>query len=362
MGAHPAGSSRITSGGEQIPLREYIRQNPARALGRAATRFGNELPFLLKVLAAEQPLSIQAHPSAEQARQGFERENQAGIPMDSPLRNYRDPNHKPEMICALTPFLAMCGFRPYAEVAGNFRKCGLSPYFSGLGKLDDNPASHVFQRFILQVLSLGGKNKRDVLEALDDSLQKGSEGNEGIRRAYQFLKAHYPDDPGLLAPLFLNIFNLQPGEALYLGAGVMHAYLEGSGIEVMANSDNVLRGGLTQKHIDLDELARVLDFSPYESGKFRPGKGFEDSYAYPVFASEFNLRRMDLMPGSPVLISTEGLPIILLSETDSLMVSWDDSAISIGRGGSAFVGADTESFSLSGEGRVWLASVPDIQN
>jgi len=362
MGAHPNASSQICIGDDQVSLREYIQDHPVKTLGKVARQYGKGLPFLLKVLAAAQPLSIQAHPSLEEAKDGFERENSLNIPLDSPLRNYKDENHKPEMICALTPFKVLCGFRPYREVAKNFRNSGLASFFSGLDKLEASSSSVDFKSFILKVLNLSGGEKQRALKKLELSLQENTGLDDDIRQVCLLLQKFYPGDTGLLAPLYLNVFNLDPGEALYLDAGVMHSYLEGAGIEIMANSDNVLRGGLTSKHIDLDELASILDFSPFEGGILNPTAQDSRMSVYASRAREFTLRRLDLESGSPYQLETDNLPVILLSENGSLQLSWDGAAKTILRGESAFITADTGSVWLEGECRVWLASVPDPQN
>lgn len=362
MGAHPVTSSRIWIEDNQVSLRDYIRQYPSQTLGRAARHTGGGLPFLMKVLAAAQPLSIQAHPGLGDAKNGFERENALNIPLDSPLRNYKDANHKPEMICALTPFRALCGFRLYAEVIRNFRNHGLAPFFSGLSPLEADPSPHNFKSFIREVLGLSGSDKQAVLSRLVEALQSGPVFDDDIRQACLYLREFHPADTGLLAPLYLNVFDLEPGEALFLDAGVMHSYLEGAGLEIMATSDNVLRGGLTSKHIDLDELLNILDFSPFKGGILRPAAEDRSLSVYHTRAGEFVLKRLDLEKGYPYPLATDGLPLILFSENGHLTMNWNGQAKTLPRGGSAFITADTGTVLLEGDCRVWLASVPNPQN
>ncbi|MBW6514872.1 MAG: mannose-6-phosphate isomerase, class I, partial [Candidatus Syntrophosphaera sp.] len=245
MGAHPLGSSQIWVQDTQISLRDYVQLHSNQALGRAAKLSDSGFPFLLKVLAAAKPLSIQAHPSLEQAREGFERENQLGVLPNSHLRNYKDPNHKPELICALTPFKALCGFRSYSETVGNFRRLGLDRWFNSFADLAANLDQSSFRSFFRELMATSGERKQAVLDRLSSSLEEDNGLDEALRKAILALRGAYPEDIGILSPLYLNLFHLRPGEALYLVAGVLHSYLEGAGIEIMASSDNVLRGGLT---------------------------------------------------------------------------------------------------------------------
>ena len=261
MGAHPKAPSEICTDDEGWqPLDRLIERLPDPILGPGvAERFGPQLPYLFKVLAAAQPLSIQAHPDRRQALEGFARENRAGVPLDADRRNYRDENHKPELFCALSDFWALNGFRPFREIQTHMR--GLCPEGLGdlLALLDGKADDGGIGRFFAQLMHLGGKRRQRVLdEAVTRARQREGEGD--ICRWVARLGRRYPDDIGVLAPAMLNLVHLQPAEAMFLPSGQMHAYLEGTGIEVMANSDNVLRGGLTPKHVDVTELMRVLRF------------------------------------------------------------------------------------------------------
>jgi mannose-6-phosphate isomerase len=226
--------------------------SPARLVGRGGDLrdIAGELPFLLKILAAGSPLSLQAHPTTAQAQEGFARENAAGIPIDAPHRNYKDPNAKPEMIYALSnEFRALCGFRPVADTRAVL-DAGLPGLFDGLRS--DGDIRSVFEWLL--------SGQPDVASAVDlvSAIAQDAEGDSW--RTVRGLVEHYPGDPGIAISLLLHTVVLKKGEALYLPAGNIHAYQEGLGIELMGPSDNVLRGGLTPKHIDVPELLSVLDF------------------------------------------------------------------------------------------------------
>ncbi|NDK88067.1 mannose-6-phosphate isomerase, class I [Gordonia desulfuricans] len=303
FGAHAAGPARIADGGSGSPATDLlaaIDADPARALGTAtASRFDGRLPFLLKVLAAEEPLSLQAHPSSEQAREGFERENAAGLTLDALHRNYRDPWHKPELIVALSEFDALAGFREPADTIALLRElqvAELDPYLGMLaGQPDANGLRALFTTWLTLPEGTIARLMPPVLAAAVSSLEKGAGGFDAEMRTLLELGEMYPNDPGVLASLLLNRVRLSPGEGLYLSAGNLHAYLNGTGVEVMANSDNVLRGGLTPKHIDVPELLRVLDFTPVAVADLVPRirtVGAERVYLTP--APEFRLSRVEL--------------------------------------------------------------------
>lgn len=218
------------------------------------------LPFLLKVLAAASPLSLQAHPTTAQAREGFARENAAGVPLDAPHRNYKDELHKPEIIFALSPFRALCGFRPAAETAASLeRLIGAAPGNAPINGWLDRLGSDDDIRATFEWLISRGAGVDELVAALvaAASLVEG----EHYTLIGELAEA-YPGDPGIAISLMLNLAELSPGEVLFLPAGNIHAYIEGLGIELMAASDNVLRGGLTPKHVDVAELLSVLDFTP----------------------------------------------------------------------------------------------------
>ncbi|MCL1812126.1 MAG: mannose-6-phosphate isomerase, class I [Treponema sp.] len=246
MGTHPGGPSKTT-----------IQEQGGTVLLSEIT----ELPFLLKFLAAGSPLSIQAHPNLVQAGEGFERENKAGIPLSAANRNYHDSNHKPEIICALSPFTALAGFRETAEAELLLSKV------SGTEKLH-SALKAGYQAFLSELFGLDAaerKNLNDsVLNAANLIPKNPAKKDQSPVGLCGELAQIYPCDPGIIAPLYLNVINLKPFEALFLPAGILHAYFSGFGVECMANSDNVLRGGLTPKHIDIQELFSILSFDPFK--------------------------------------------------------------------------------------------------
>jgi mannose-6-phosphate isomerase len=357
MGAHPAASSKVMIDGHETSLREMISDDPRRFLGEAREIAGESLPFLLKVLAADRPLSIQAHPSKLQAAQGYARENSLGIPQDSPTRNYRDPNHKPELICALTEFQALCGFRPYQEVVENFTKAGIGHLFNGFKDLSRFLHKQSFQRFILEVMGCSRDKAREVIQVLNVALDTGIWYNPNLSNIVRELQVYYPGDIGVLAPLYLNSYVLNPGEALFLEAGVPHAYLAGAGIEVMANSDNVLRGGLTSKHVDLEELSRILDFMPYTSGLVEPTMIKPDWLVYDTPSVEFELSRLDVR-GQRIETVAATASMILFCQEGIIKALDAAEEIVVRQGESLFITPSLEPLLITGSGTCWMVGIP----
>ena len=359
MGVHPEGPSALEppvqeSGGEVRLLRDLIDRDPARYLGEeAAEEFGG-LPFLFKLLAAERPLSIQAHPDRDQARSGWERENSLGIPPGAPDRNYRDPNHKPEIICALGPFVAMAGFREPGEIRSLLRLFGcpvLAPLLNALDAPGED-AAEALRSFLGALFSLGAAERRALGAHARNFPRNGPPGDhaEVWRLAARFAEL-YPEDPAALAPLYLNVVTLQRGEAMNIPAGILHAYVRGFGVELMANSDNVLRGGLTSKRVDVGELTAVLRFAPFRPEVLKPraaGGGLE---SYPSPFREFSLHRLRGR-GAAVPFPLRG-PALLLVLEGALNIP--GARLRLERGESAFVAAGAAPV-LSGEYEAALAT------
>jgi len=359
MGAHPGAPSRVRRGAEGRSLLELIRAAPERELGGVvARRFGGELPFLFKVLAAESPLSLQTHPSLAQAREGYARENSLGLALGAPHRNYKDPNHKPELTCALTPFDALCGFRRADETLALFDSLGLESLAPLLAPLRQSPDAHGVAR-MFEALMTWPRERRgalvaEVLEACAVGARREGRFREELRQAVR-LGELYPGDPGVVGALMLNLVRLQPGEAIYLPAGNLHAYLGGVAVELMANSDNVLRGGCTPKHVDVPELLRVLDFQcgPVRTLVAAPGQDSES--VYPTPTEEFRLSRFELRPGLAPCPERRG-PEILLCAKGSARLSLAGETIALPRGSSVFVSAADGAYTLEGEGLVFRAT------
>ncbi|MER2562133.1 MAG: mannose-6-phosphate isomerase, class I [Myxococcaceae bacterium] len=342
LGAHPSAPSKV----EGRSLEAVIAEAPTAMLGDAVRqRFGDRLPFLLKVLAAAKPLSLQAHPSLAQATAGFAREEASHVPRDASHRNYRDANHKPELICALTPFRALCGFRDVAQTHA---------LLSGLGVAALAPLLQTLERkglagFFEQVMTLPMQAREPLVKAVVLACGRTPvPGREAECLNAVALEKQYPGDIGVIGALLLNLVELAPGEALALGAGNLHAYLEGTGIELMANSDNVLRGGLTPKHVDVPELLRVLDFTHGPARVVTPTAGSEAVYPTPF--PDFRLSRLDV--NGSLELGRLGPDIVLCTE-GSVVVN----GLTLERGGSAFAPFSDGALKLSGHGTLFRATV-----
>ncbi|MEV4074472.1 mannose-6-phosphate isomerase, class I [Nonomuraea fuscirosea] len=341
MGAHPGAPSTVGD----VPLGDLIARDPAATLGeRTAARFGAELPYLLKVLAIERPLSLQVHPTSEQAAAGFADENARGIALGDFARTYKDASHKPEMVCALTPFHGLCGFRAPASAAGLLDRLGLPGLRPWIDTLIGGEPARAVRTVFAEMLGDAARPLRDLIErALLDS-------DEPELAAYGDIARAYPGDPGITAALLLNHVELLPGQALYLGAGVPHAYLGGIGVEIMANSDNVLRCGLTSKHVDVPELMRVVDFGPSEPFLVEPERDPAGAYDYRPPAPEFALTRYELA-GESTHELAGGVPRIVLCVEGEARLGDD---LTLRPGESAFVAA-AASTRLSGKGTAYGA-------
>ncbi|MEV7523983.1 mannose-6-phosphate isomerase, class I [Streptomyces sp. NPDC091371] len=347
MGAHPGAPSRLDRGDGQRALSDVIAADPEGELGAASVaKFGPTLPFLLKILAAGAPLSLQVHPDLAQAKAGFEDEERRGVPFEAGHRNYKDPNHKPEMLCALTPFDGLCGFRPPLEAAELLDGLGVDSLKPYVDMLHAHPEEAALREVLTAVLTADrAEMAHTVAEAAAAADRLG-----GPYAAYASLVHHYPGDPGFIAAMLLNHFRLQPGEAVFLGAGVPHAYIEGLGVELLANSDNVLRAGLTPKHVDVPELLKVTRFESGDPNVLRPEGNGEEVYASPI--DEFRLSRFLLAPGGVARVLPEGTPQILLCTAGSPRVG----ELTLAPGESVFVPAG-EKVELSGTGTVFRATV-----
>ncbi|MTE19293.1 mannose-6-phosphate isomerase, class I [Streptomyces sp. TRM43335] len=368
MGAHPGAPSRIDRGGGETPLSEVIAADPEGELGRATVEaFGPRLPFLFKVLAAASPLSLQVHPDLTQAKEGFADEEERGVPADAPHRNYKDANHKPELVCALAPFTGLCGFRAPDETAALLDALGVDGLKPYADILRARPRDEALSEVLTAVLTADRKAIGETVGAAAEAVRSLADGDGPYTRdcaAYAGIADHYPDDPGVLAALLLNVVRLAPGEALYLGAGVPHAYLEGLGVELMANSDNVLRCGLTPKHVDVPELLRVVRFEPTEPEVLRPRTASNGEQVYSTPVDEFRLTRHVLTPEDEPRLLDDRAPQILLCtdgeavlrETGPTDADGDGAELTLTGGRSAFVRAG-ERVTITGSGTLFRATV-----
>ena len=359
MGAHPKAPSLVDSGGTWEPLSKRIAQDPISVLGeKTAARFKNQLPFLFKVLAAAKPLSIQAHPHKAQAVEGFDRENRLGIPLNASNRNYRDKNHKPEIICALSSFWALSGFRPATEFLPLTEELSFTPLTKELAQLKAHPGAQGLRAFFSALLSLEYSAKAQVMA--ETIAWAKSRENDAVAHWIVSLHDEYPSDIGVLAPLFLNVLCLKPGEALFLPSGHLHAYLEGVAIELMANSDNVLRGGLTSKHVDVAELLRILSFEAKPPVILEPEQRPGGEGVYASSAEEFVL--CCIMPGKGVKFTSpeeRSVEILLCVEGSVAITGHSDGAVHyLEKGASIIIPAAVGRYTVEGEGTVYKATVP----
>ena len=360
MGAHPKGPSQVLADGLWRSLPEVIQESPEETLGQeVAARFSNKLPFLFKVLAAAKPLSIQAHPNKEQAGQGFARENELGIPLDAPHRNYRDDNHKPEIICALTPFWALNGFRKIEETLSLLEEARIPGLAEIVSFLRSHPNRDGLKKFFNHLMTTDSGKQRKIVEQAVNSAEKRTH-EESVWTWMIKLNEEYPGDMGVLSPIFLNLVRLEPQQAMYLPAGELHGYLEGVGIELMANSDNVLRGGLTPKHIDVQELLAVLNFTDGDLNILSPENLTPGEAIYSTEAEEFVLSVIRIKKAAPfsspgdrsveMMMCTEGeVSVTDLSAGDITRLT---------RGISIIVPAAVEQYSIEGDGILYKAAVP----
>jgi mannose-6-phosphate isomerase len=343
LGAHPSAPSRAAGG---MALDRLIAEQPGELIGpRVSARFGARLPFLFKVLAAARPLSIQCHPDAKQARAGFAREKL----LAASERNYKDDSHKPELIAAIDRFEALVGFREPADIVRALRRFTPRSLAGEIALLESTSGLAAFFPALMRLST----DRRRALVAEAAAARDDSREAAWVAR----LAADFPDDPGVLAPLFLHRIELAADDALFLGPGILHSYLEGTGLEIMASSDNVLRGGLTDKRIDIEELCAVLRFEPHVPVKIRPETSDGRYHTWPAPASEFRLGFVDLSAGH-YLLAAPGPAIALCLGTRCRLSVDATVGLELARGQSAFIPASLDAIRLEGEGRVYLATVP----
>ncbi|HEX7322900.1 MAG TPA: mannose-6-phosphate isomerase, class I [Mycobacterium sp.] len=350
FGAHPEDPAWLETAGGEISLLDSLVADPDGQLGVAVrARFGDVLPFLVKVLAADEPLSLQAHPSAAQALEGYRREERRGVPLSSPIRNYRDASHKPELLVALQPFEVLAGFRPAArtvELLQTLAVPDLDPFIELLNDQSDAAGLRaLFTTWITAPQPDIDVLVPAVLEGAISYLSSAAGEFAAEAKTVLELGERYPGDAGVLAALLLNRISLDSGDAIFLPAGNLHTYLRGVGLEVMANSDNVLRGGLTPKHVDVPELLRVLDFTPATEAQLRPPArrdGLELTYQTPTAEFAVSVLTLDGQQlGHEVDAPShhEG-PQILLCTAGSAVVHAKSGALPLHRGAAVWVAAD----------------------
>jgi mannose-6-phosphate isomerase len=311
-----------------------------------------QLPFIMKVLAAETPVSLQAHPSTRQAEEGFARENAAGIPLDAPNRDYKDPHHKPEMIFAISdPFDALCGFRPVAATREILAPIGDDPIVASFLErlVDDSSLKAVFEWLI---------SKGDGVAELMARILELAPGQPGVEfGTVSSLASDYPGDPGILISLLVNRLTVRPGEAVFLPAGNIHSYLHGVGIEVLASSDNVLRGGLTHKYVDIPELLRVLDFRPLPVPFIRPDTSVAGLRLFRPDVRDFELAVFEpsAASGSSVTFPVAG-DFIALATGGDIAISGGADSMSLATGEAMYGTAGDSPITVTGTGVLYLTT------
>ncbi|MEU8227599.1 mannose-6-phosphate isomerase, class I [Kribbella sp. NPDC048915] len=349
MGAHESAPSVLPDGNT---LYDVVSADPAAVLGEeTAERFDGRFPFLAKLLAAAQPLSIQAHPSREQAIDGYRRDEAAGIPRDAADRNYKDSWPKPEILIALEPFDALVGFRPLEQTVALLDE--LAPV--GLDELTDLLRNGKLQDAFTGFMSTDRDAIRPLVAALGEAVAQYTGHAFALEReTLAKLCADFPDDPGVLAALLLNRVRLQRFDAVYLPAGNVHAYLRGLGFEVMANSDNVLRGGLTSKYVDVPELVSVVDFEPLADPVLTATTVGAGVTTYETGCEYFVIHRVDL-DGDERTLDGAG-PRIVCCVDGTVDAGGKGSAVTLSAGRSAFAAGPEGPCTLRGSGTAFVVS------
>ncbi len=358
-GAHQRASATLEVSTGDVALRDYIQREGAHVLGAdLAGRFGLELPFLLKLIAPAAPLSLQVHPSSEQAALGWLREERAGLDIDAPSRSFRDHNHKPEMVYALSSFEAVSGFRTprrALEILDGLH----APLVEKTIERLRHGASSQGMRSAFEYVLLGARDRAHdvgmVVEQIRDRLRRGDSPSEHTDAIALRIADHYPDDRGILASLLLNPVTLSAGEAMYVPAGCVHAYLSGLAVEVMASSDNVVRAGMTPKHVDARTLLDIIDVRPAPPIRLAPERsrpGVEVFYA-PV--EDFEMAVITVA-GNAIELGGSGPRVVLAIEGKTAIVQ-SGKRLVLTSTEAVFV-SDRENVSVSGHGRVVRASVP----
>ena len=348
LGAHPNGPSLVQVGEGWSPLDEQIREDPEYWLGpELLARHGPRLPFLMKVLAVEQPLSLQAHPDAQRAALVFEQDQH--LPIEQ--RRYTDPYAKPELVCALTRFEALCGVRPVGEIRTWLADAGLPDL------IRDDPGDRgavAVRDFLARWLRAPEAERKQQIARLLDAAKQRADADP-ISRRILALAAHWPGDAGLIAPVLLHEIALEPGEALFLPAGVLHCYLSGAAIEVMAASDNVVRAGLTNKAIHVDEVLEVASVAAAAPPVCRSVVCESEQVWSPTAEHGFQLSRFGLERGRQIELRAHGIAI-LLCHAGSVEVTTPDHRITLAQGDAFAVPAALPSYVLSGTGALFRAA------
>lgn len=360
FGAHPSAPSAL--GEDGTPLDVALAADPDGALGPdVVSRFGAQLPFLLKLIAAAQPLSLQVHPSVDLAHEGYDAEDARGVALDDPARSYRDRNHKPELVYALTRFEALVGFRAPRRAAEIL--AGLDhPVAKRLHKtVVEDPTSEGMRAAFTELVSRATRpTPEEVADLAALFRRRRFEGSPSPRtdHAVELLAAAHPGDPGAITAVLLNPVTLQPGEAFFVPAGAVHAYLSGLAVELMANSDNVLRAGLTVKHVDVPELLRAVDCVAAPPIRIAPEHAFDATDVFYAPVDDFELSVTRAEDARPARVPGGGPRVVLCLDGDVRLQTATGDELALLGGQAAFVTADDGALHVQGSGRVVQAAVP----
>jgi len=354
MGAHPISPSEVLIGEQWRSLDEVIEGSPESILGkRVAEKFANKLPFLFKILAVSKPLSVQIHPNIEQAREGFARENRLHIPLDAPNRNYRDDNHKPELLLAITCFTCLKGFRRINEIIGLMERIAPTGLSNELTQLRKNPEASGLKSFFNSLMSMDKSRRKQVLGEAVSLAEKRADQDPSYHWMVQ-LTREYPEDIGVFSPVLLNFVELRPGDAMFLEAGELHSYLNGLAMELMANSDNVLRGGLTPKYRDVPELLKLVDFKTGPALPVRPERLGTCESAYQTPAREFTLSLISVNKGKSFESQRDrSVEILICMEGEGT-----GQVLALTKGRSVIVPSAVSQYRIDGMATLYKASVP----
>ncbi|MGN9890179.1 mannose-6-phosphate isomerase, class I [Micromonospora sp. L31] len=346
LGAHPGAPATVDRGGDRASLVDLVAAEPGHWLGaQVVDRFGTRLPFLLKVLAADAPLSLQAHPDPEQARAGYIAD---GARVQG-RRNYVDPYHKPELLVAIAPMEALCGFRDPADSADVLAAFGVPALEPVVSALRTGPTG--LRDAVRLLLTWPAAQRAGLVDAVVAARLAGPDAE--LARS---LAADYPADPGVLVALLLNHVRLAPGEAIWMPAGNLHAYLRGTGVEIMAASDNVLRGGLTPKHVDVDELLRVLRFEVLTDPVVMARPVAPGVVCWPVPVEDFALHRVTVDAATPEVRLPLPGPRVVLCRAGRVSVDDGTGPVTLAPGQAAVGPAAAGPLVFTGAGEAFVAT------
>ena len=357
LGVHTEETSKISFETESRFLSDFIRENRSAVMGKTAVKFDN-LPFLFKILDVREMLSIQVHPDKSQATEGFKKENEKGIALNDPSRNYKDANHKSEMMVALSDFYLLHGFKPEQKLLKTLTDVPELENF--LSAYRDGGYKSIYETSLRlpEVDDLLIKLAARILPLYEAGKLKKDDADFWAAKAMKNFASQGHYDRGIFSIYFFNLLHLKKGEGVFQDAGLPHAYLEGQNVEVMTSSDNVLRAGLTHKHVDVEELLTLVKFQPTVPAVIRPAKGVETIYHAPV--KEFELIRFCIDREEPARKNLEG-PAIVLSMTEALLKT-NETEFWLHPGNAVLVLAENE-IEIHGKGaELYLVTIPEDKN